>query len=67
VNGVPYTSYSIETDEEGSGALYIATDLQLEDDEMDYLIQNGVLPPFTDEDLDTELAAVGDDDDFWEE
>lgn len=67
VNGVPYTSYSIETDEEGSGALYIATDLQLEDDEMDYLIQNGVLPPFTDEDLDTELAAVGDDDDFWDE
>ncbi|BBK03760.1 hypothetical protein [Enterobacter phage EspM4VN] len=67
VNGMAYTSYSIETDEEGSGALYVATDLQLEDDEMDYLIQNGVLPPFSDEDLDTELAAVGDDDDFWEE
>lgn len=67
VNGAPYTSYSIETDEEGSGALYVATDLQLEDDEMDYLIQNGVLPPFSDEDLDIALGDVGDDDDFWEE
>lgn len=67
VQGMPYTSYSIETDEENSGALYVATDLQLDDEEMDYLIQNGTLPPYTDEDLDTELAAVGDDDDFWEE
>lgn len=67
VNGVPYTDYSIETDEENSGALYVATDMQLDDDELDYLIQNGVLPPFSDEDLSTALADVGDDDDFWEE
>lgn len=66
VQGMDYTAYSIETDEE-TGAMYVATDLQLEDDELDYLIQNGTLPPYTDEDLDIELAAVGDDEDFWEE
>lgn len=60
-----YTSYSIEHDEE-SDALYIATDLQLEDDEIAYLQQNGKLPEYSDEDLDTELADVDDDDDFWE-
>lgn len=67
VNGVPYTDYSIESDEENADALYVATDLQLEDEELDYLIQNGVLPPYSDEDLDIELSKVADDEDFWEE
>lgn len=66
VQGTPYTSYDIEVDEE-SGSQYVATDLQLEDDELDYLIANGVLPPYSDEDLDIALADVGDDEDFWED
>lgn len=66
VQGMEYTSYSIEHDEE-SDALFIATDLDLEDDEIAYLQQNGKLPEYSDEDLDTELADVGDDDDFWDE
>ncbi|WPJ48967.1 hypothetical protein RCIP0012_00185 [Klebsiella phage RCIP0012] len=59
-----YTTYSVEN-EESTGTLYIATDLQLEDDEIEYLQQNGKLPGYSDEDLDTALADVGDDDDFW--
>lgn len=65
VQGVDYTSYSIETDED-SGALFIATDLQLEDDELDYLKQNGRLPAYTDEELDMD-DGVDDNDDFWPE
>lgn len=66
VQDKPYTSYSIERDED-TKALYIATDLQLDDDELEFLIQNGVLPSYSDEDLDIALADVGDDEDFWEE
>lgn len=63
VQGTEYTSYSIEHDEE-NGSMFIATDLDLEDDEIDYLQQNGRLPPYTDEELDDE---VDDEEDFWQE
>lgn len=66
VQGAEYTSYSIERDEE-TGDMYIATDLQLEDDEIQYLKANGVLPSYTDEELAAAMADVDDDDDFWDE
>lgn len=65
VNGYVYTSYSIEQDLE-SDAMYIATDLQLEDDEIEYLKQNGVLPSYSDEELDA-YDDIDDEEDFWEE
>lgn len=65
VQGTEYTSYSIEHDEE-SGDMFIATDLDLEDDEIEYLKQNGRLPVYTDEDLDAMGDGVDDDDDFWQ-
>ncbi|AER70280.1 hypothetical protein F416_gp148 [Salmonella typhimurium phage PhiSH19] len=65
VQGAEYTSYSIEHDEE-TGALFIATDLQLEDDEIEYLKQNGRLPEYSDEELDSAFDNVDDEDDFWD-
>ncbi|CBW38052.1 phage associated protein [Salmonella phage Vi01] len=65
VQGSEYTSYSIEHDEE-TGALFIATDLQLEDDEIEYLKQNGRLPEYSDEELDSAFDEVDDEDDFWD-
>lgn len=66
VQGMEYTSYSIEHDEE-TGALFIATDLQLEDDEIEYLKQNGRLPQYSDEELDAMDDGIDDNEDFWQE
>lgn len=63
VQGMDYTSYSIETDPD-SGAMFIATDLQLEDDEIEYLKQYGRLPQYTDSELDAD-DGVDDEEDFW--
>ncbi|WPJ72074.1 hypothetical protein DEEACLCL_00057 [Salmonella phage CRW-SP2] len=65
VQGMEYTSYSIEHDEV-TGALFIATDLQLEDDEIEYLKQYGRLPQYSDEELDAMGDDVSDDEDFWQ-
>lgn len=64
VQGLEYTSYAIEHDDE-TGALFIATDLQLEDEEIAYLQQNGHLPQYSDEELDAMFDNVSDDEDFW--
>lgn len=64
VQNIEYTSYSIEHDDE-NGSLFIATDLDLDDEEIDYLKQNGRLPPYTDEELDLD-DGVDDEEDFWE-
>uniref|UniRef100_A0AAU8L0I0 Uncharacterized protein n=1 Tax=Serratia phage Kevin TaxID=3161161 RepID=A0AAU8L0I0_9CAUD len=63
IGGHPYSAFAIEG--EGEDRVVVG-DLQIDDDEMDYLQVNGVLPDpkFGDEDLD--LGDTAGDEDFWD-
>lgn len=61
VGGTPWTSFAIE--DTGNGLVVVA-DIQLEDAELDYLQQNGVLPD-PDKFGDVTIDMENPDDDFW--
>lgn len=62
VGGEPWVSFSVESAE--GGLMVVAGDIQLEDAEMDYLEQNGVLPD-PDKFGDVTIDMANPDDDFW--
>ncbi len=61
IGGKPYSAFAIEG--EGEDRVVVG-DLQIDDDEMDYLQVNGVLPDPKFGDMD--LGDVDGDDDFWD-
>ncbi|AVO22999.1 hypothetical protein HWB57_gp173 [Erwinia phage vB_EamM-Bue1] len=62
VGNSPWTSFSIEGSEDGQ--MVVAGDIQLDDAELDYLQQNGVLPD-PDKFGDVTIDMDNPDDDFW--
>jgi len=62
LGGQPWTSFYIETGEEGQ---VLSTDMQLDNAELDYLYTTGVLPD-PDKFGDVTLDLENPDDDFWE-
>ena len=57
----------MEREEEGSGGVYIGREVEVEEDEMDYVIEKGVVGGFRDEEVERELGGVGEEEELWEE
>ena len=57
----------MEREEEGRGGVYIGREVEVEEDEMDYVIEKGVVGGFRDEEVEREVGGVGEEEELWEE